>query len=610
MTRIPPDEWHPVGIEELERAACEAIHQVENSVLVTAGPGAGKTEFLAQKAIFLLQTGICPVPQRILAISFKRDAARNLGARVERRSGRDLARRLDSLTFDAFTKGMLDRFRLGLPQEWRPTSDYRITFPKRDVFEDFLRRHGVTDLNATCLESLVTSYRLSPEGEHANVIEKWWKEQLERSDGSALTFDMINRLVLFLIERNPKIVRALRLTYPFVLLDEFQDTTEPQFELLRAIFQGSRSRLTAVGDDLQQIMGWAGAMPDGFARFKNTFEAQHLELEWNWRVHDKLARVQSLIARELLGRERSSKGRGKLEVEGDPVAIWVYATAADEAAGLARWLADECHKGSMGPHDVGILVRQRADRAEKQLRWAFEQHGLHLRNVARQVGEITIQDLLAEPLTEALLPVLKLAAHPRDPGAWEQVRTLLAALEALDWDDEPGHRRVVKSLQGYIRDMRKRLRDTKPSNFVGEDLFRQLLGVFGEDRLRASQPAYRRDEDFCRVREGFVRLLDESRSNAGTWHEVIDRFVGKNQIALMTIHKSKGLEFHTMIFYGLDASEWWSLRPQKPEELRAFYVALTRAKQRAIFTRAEDRGTAVSWLECILQHGDVPVRGF
>jgi len=56
----------------------DALRQTAQSVLVTAGAGAGKTEFLAQKATYLLQTGLCAAPKRILAISFKRDAARNL----------------------------------------------------------------------------------------------------------------------------------------------------------------------------------------------------------------------------------------------------------------------------------------------------------------------------------------------------------------------------------------------------------------------------------------------------------------------------------------------------------------------------------------------------
>ncbi len=70
MTLVRPEEWTPQGVDDLEPRAWEALREIDRTVLVTAGAGAGKTEFLAQKATYLLQTGLCPAPKRILAISF------------------------------------------------------------------------------------------------------------------------------------------------------------------------------------------------------------------------------------------------------------------------------------------------------------------------------------------------------------------------------------------------------------------------------------------------------------------------------------------------------------------------------------------------------------
>jgi superfamily I DNA/RNA helicase len=81
---------------------------------------------------------------------------------------------------------------------------------------------------------------------------------------------------------------------------------------------------------------------------------------------------------------------------------------------------------------------------------------------------------------------------------------------------------------------------------------------------------------------------------------VLDRFEGLGQVPLMTVHKSKGLEFHTMIFYGLDNRTWWSLTPARAEELNAFFVAFTRARQRAFFTVCEERGAPITWIENLL----------
>ena len=109
-----PDDWRPNGIDDLEPAAWLALRA--GSASVTAGPGAGKSEFLAQRAGYLLETGICRPPQQILAISFKRAAATNLRDRVQERLP-EHARRFTSMTFDAFTKSIVDRFRGLLPSE-------------------------------------------------------------------------------------------------------------------------------------------------------------------------------------------------------------------------------------------------------------------------------------------------------------------------------------------------------------------------------------------------------------------------------------------------------------------------------------------------------------
>ena len=140
-SRIHSEAWQPTGIDSLERNACEVVRSTSNRA-VLAGPGAGKTEILAQRAAFVLQTGAAPRPRRILAISFKRDAARNLAARVRLRCHQEHASRFDSWTFDAFAKGLLDRFGQALPDIWRPGTDYEILFPNYRCTNAFFTASG------------------------------------------------------------------------------------------------------------------------------------------------------------------------------------------------------------------------------------------------------------------------------------------------------------------------------------------------------------------------------------------------------------------------------------------------------------------------------------
>lgn len=109
MIRV--ESWQPADGLVLEPNAYRAAKEREYSLALTAGPGAGKTEMLAQRADFLLRTGSCRYPKRILAISFKVDASSNLKERIKRRCGAELSSRFDSYTFHAFAKRIIDRFR-------------------------------------------------------------------------------------------------------------------------------------------------------------------------------------------------------------------------------------------------------------------------------------------------------------------------------------------------------------------------------------------------------------------------------------------------------------------------------------------------------------------
>lgn len=603
--RVAPEDWQPQGVNDLEPRAWDALRETAQNVCVTAGAGAGKTEFLAQKAAYLLETGLCPEPKRILAISFKRDAAQNLAARVRQRCPADQARRFHSMTFDAFTKHMLDHFRLAIPNAYRPPADYRIAFPSQRDLELFLRKHGRTDVSTDRFERAVARTPLPFEETVENrgareLLRAYWDDQYAMPDGALVSFSMINRLVEYMLRSNPRIKRALRLTYPFVFLDEFQDTTYAQYSLVNAAFGESNSVFTAVGDDKQRIMGWAGAMDNAFDEFTADFNAVRHALLRNWRSHEALVAVQHVIARQIDPDVEEVEARGELAVEGDTAAIWRFDSREQEAEQIARWIRSEVDGGRIAPHDVAILVRMRANNVEDELAPVLRDNGLTLRNLARNVGEIAIQDLLAEPLTEVLLPLLRLGASARNPDAWNTTQHHLLALAGISPEDETGQERLQREIGEFSRNLRQSMRAQAPAPAGADQLFVQALDFVGVERLRQAYPEYRRDADFQRVRNGFQVLIRECAENAADWSGVLDRFEGKDQVPLMTIHKSKGLEFHTMIFFGLDARTWWSLSPDRGEELNSFFVAFTRAMQRAFFAYCSERGNAIGWLEQLL----------
>jgi superfamily I DNA/RNA helicase len=129
-----------------------------------------------------------------------------------------------------------------------------------------------------------------------------------------------------------------------------------------------------------------------------------------------------------------------------------------------------------------------------------------------------------------------------------------------------------------------------------------------QSSLARTYPEYSTGERLSIAIEAFGIHLGNCAQQAADWSECLDLFEGIDQIPLMTVHKSKGLEYDTIIFVGLDDQMWWSYSPGNPEGMATFFVALSRAKQRAIFTFCRARGdrTRVSELYRLLEAAGVP----
>ncbi len=326
--------------------------------------------------------------------------------------------------------------------------------PRRQDYRDFLDAHKFRGVNTDQFERAIARARLPVANEGTELqraVAVYWQAEYNDQDDVLLSFPMINRLVELLIRRNPSILKALHFTFPVVFLEEFQDTTFAQFQLLRTAFNGSGAIFTAVGDDKQRIMVWAGAMSDAFAQFEQHFGAQRISLVCNWRSHEDLVRIQHVIASRIDPDVEEAEARAGRLVDGDVAAIWEFETEAEESDCLAQWIEREVQAGNLEPHDVAILVRMRAHEVEGQLSPAFANRALRLRNVARDVGDIAIQDLLGEDLTQILLRLMRLGATARSPENWNAALLDLHFLETVDPADETGQQLLQERLQKFVR---------------------------------------------------------------------------------------------------------------------------------------------------------------
>ena len=600
------DEWRPSGIAELEEEAWRVLRSRNNRAVI-AGPGAGKTELLAQRACYLLQTGIVSSPQRILAISFKRDAAKNLKDRVALRCDPEDAARFDSLTFDAFAKGLLDRFNLALPDIWRPSSDYEIFLATNRNFEDFLLglQLPISALDFqrdAVLGFKLPAHGLNPEGPIDLAASSWWHQNLGGGKKSKLTFPMIGRLVELLIRLNPMIRQALSATYSHVFLDEFQDTTLVQYDLVKSIFLESDAVLTAVGDNKQQIMRWAMALEDPFNMFEEDFKAERIRLSNNYRSSPRLVRIQHDIALSVDENTGEVESRVTADVDEEPCVILEFATPEDEAKYLADFIESQIDQGMSTPRDFAVLVRQRPDRYFQVLEPVFRDWGLAVRN------EVEIQDILAERLTRVLISFLRLGSRQRGGEHWIDCVQLALMLWGSSHDDHVAFRLVQDEVGKLHAALRRSMKELPATLAQLGTLIDEILDFLGEVNIKLSYPEYHQGDWYAHVVEKVISYLFQSCLNSTDWPSALEDFEGANSVPLMTIHKSKGLEYHTIVFLALDDDAWWNFQKEPQESRSTFFVAFSRAEQRVIFTYCPQRGrrSRIASLYELLQAAGVP----
>ncbi|MCA5971791.1 MULTISPECIES: UvrD-helicase domain-containing protein [Pseudomonas] len=604
--RIAREDWKPVGVKALEANALKVVRSRKNRSVI-AGPGAGKTELLAQRAAFLLQTDTAPSPRRILAISFKRDAASNLAARVRQRCHHSHASRFDSMTFDAFAKGLVDRFGQALPDRWRPRPDYEITTHTERDFRDYLHdlppppavigtRNDVREIGSKTFERRhLLGSPLPVEGWPDPTVAQWaadafWRVSLHGGGNSVLSFPMIGRLAELLLRVNPMARDALRLTYSHLFMDEFQDTTRVQYDLVSTIFRGTETIVTAVGDNKQQIMRWAMAMDDPFSAFDADFGGVRTSLFNNYRSSPDLVRIQHVLAQALDVQAVQPISQTDGTIDGESCSILDFPNPKTEARQLAQSVASYITDLKLAPRDFVILVRQKAGEYAELLEPAFASENLALRNEAGMVGKVMLQELMTEEISKLVVNVLRLSMTPRAGSYWSTCQNWLASMRGIDADDSIRQSRLARVLDTYATELTARYPLPPRSKVATRALVDDILNFVGAEHVIRFNAAYGQGSWLEKVLDATAEHLLSSSLHSTDWSHALDMYEGVHAIPLMTIHKSKGLEYHTVIFVGLDDGAWWSFSQDEIEATAGFFVAFTRAKQRVIFTYCASRG--------------------
>ena len=570
----------------LEKNALDVVKS-NNNMLVVAGPGAGKSELLAQRACYLLQTNECKEPRKILAVSFKKDSAINIKERVIKRCGSELASRFDSMTFDAFAKSLVDQFLNAIPSEYRPLRNYEVIDDK-DLIE-LLRENEIFNYqyNYQYMKKIdkLTSEKLPFYG--GEDVEKLWKYIVGNDETKKcyLTFRMINRLAEYLIRSNPLIKKILNMTYSHIFLDEYQDTTSLQYDLLKTCFYGEDTVITAVGDDKQRIMVWAGALRDAFERFIRDFNANDTMLIMNHRSAPRLLKIQKAIYREFFYKDSEVafdiENNPKWNTDDGESYLHLFNNDEEEAKIIALEIYNLIQKG-YSHRDICILVKQTPDVYCKKVIEFLAEYEILARN------EVIYQDILKEDLVLMLNNFIKILINEKSPNEWADILELMFELNGDKLKNLYDINEFEKEIKCKIIELKEVLLEVLDRQSFNNFIY-NLLEFIDIDKYKGKYDQYKNDNTFKYYINQYCELLWNEYEISENWNIALNNFKGENSIPIMTIHKSKGLEYDVVFFIGLEDGAFWNFNNQKNEDFCTFFVALSRAKKRVDFTFSSNR---------------------
>lgn len=499
----------------------------ENSVSILAGAGAGKTEFLAQKANYLLQTGLCSWPKRVLCLSTKKEAQVNIKDRVMKRCGLD-GRRFDSYTFDAFCKSIVDRFKNALPIKSRPNNGYDLVFdPKQSNGKD------------------------------------------------NITFNDLRILAIKIIKSRPDIARIFSISYSHIFIDEFQDTRFDQYELIKLLFLNDSNILVAVGDINQSIMLWADACPTVFKDFQRDFSAKNKFLLKNYRSTKEIQNVLSCFISFI----DSSQCSDLVKDKSDNCSIHVYENEYEEADDLVHQLKFMLSSGLI-EKDICVLTKQQSSLYTSVLRDKLTKVGI------LNLDMTDLQDALKEPLGRIFASLFRIYTDKSHSSYNEFCDLYLEVNNIIKGEDQESE--LVRSISQHLSENKSKLTADSSADTI-LSLINETLKFIKMKKVISKWSQYKsksfRDNLWVKLESHLRYTIDITKSRS----EASKMFRAENCIQLMNIHKCKGLEYKVVLFLGIEDQAFWKYSPDNFEDKCAVYVALSRAKEKIIISTSKNR---------------------
>ncbi len=617
-------------LDHLNPQQREAVEATEGPLLILAGAGSGKTRVITYRIAYLIESR-SKAPESILAVTFTNKAADQMKERVAALLGRNREGNSDGATsspgwpyistFHSFCAHVLRRAadRLGYTRDF---SIYDEDDQQRAV-KAAVEELGLGDQLASpqSILSRISAaknrglrprdlYREAADSSKEKVALVFDRYEKKLRQANALDFDDLLLKTVELFDQHPEVREEYNRRFQYILVDEYQDTNRPQYQLIRHL-TASHQNLCVVGDEDQSIYRWRGADIQNILSFEKDYpQTRLIRLEQNYRSTQPILDAASAVVGHNVA--RIGKALRAERKEGEAPGVYEAANAEEEALFVASAISSNA--SSSADETLGVLYRTNAQSRilEEAMRGTSVRYRVvgassfykrtevrdavaYARLACNRRDDAALLRIVNSPprgIGDATVKAVQESARQQNLSLWEALQHELAnndlparALKAMD-----GFRQTIlalvaererAALSGFFRKVleRSRLLDALREENTPESAGRvENL----EELVNAAADAEQRGETLVEFLAR-VALVSEA-----------DDFDERAPVTLMTLHSAKGLEFSTVFLVGLEEG----LFPHKlsldddaalEEERRLCYVGMTRAKNRLVLSWARAR---------------------
>ena len=619
-------------LETLNEAQQKPVLHKEGPLIVIAGAGSGKTRVLTYRIAHLMASGVDSFS--ILALTFTNKAAREMKGRIADLVGESEAKNLWMGTFHSVFARILrqEADKLGYPSNFTiydtQDSDRLIAaiIKEMGLDKDIYKYKQIRSRISAFKNSLITvkAYYNDYDLQEADTMAKRpqmgaiYKEYVERCfKAGAMDFDDLLLRTNELLNRFPEVLAKYQDRFRYILVDEYQDTNHSQYLIVRALSDRYQN-ICVVGDDAQSIYAFRGANINNILNFQKDYEDVALyRLEQNYRSTKTIVAAANSIIQH--NKNKIDKVVWTSNDTGPPIQLNRLPTDAEEGRHVASSIFEFKMQERRKNADFAILYRTNAQSR------ALED-ALRKRDIPYRIyGGLSfyqrkeIKDVLA---------YLRLIVNPKDEESLKRVINYptrgigqttvdklvvgakqhgLSLFETMIKASELGlslHSGALTKLSNFVTLLQRFQIENETLNaFEIADLVTKKIGLVQELKKDATPEGIARIENVEELLNGIRDFTEGQRELAdatGSLSEFLEDVAlatdldqdddpSIDRVALMTIHLAKGLEFPYVYIVGLEEDLFPSAmslntRAELEEERRLFYVALTRAEERAFLS--------------------------